>query len=169
MDARAGATREELVEAIVAAIEAAYEARLEGRVAVLCGRGNNGGGVAVVGGEQDVRIGVDERIRTETAGQDVRPGVAGDRVVAVLASQAIVARSAVQLVVAVATVASMALVTLLLPIAVANEPVPEPVTSPVSVIVWSPELVPVRPRSVLSVASVWKGTEVPGVAAGVVR
>src|SRR5258707_13913147 len=28
---------------VVAAIEAAYEARLNGRVAVLCGRGNNGG------------------------------------------------------------------------------------------------------------------------------
>src|SRR2546421_9013636 len=28
---------------VVAAIEAGYEARLNGRVAVLCGRGNNGG------------------------------------------------------------------------------------------------------------------------------
>ena len=33
---------------VVAAIEAAYEAKLNGRVAVLCGRGNNGGDVFVV-------------------------------------------------------------------------------------------------------------------------
>ncbi len=37
---------------------------------------------------------------------------------------------------------------------VANEPVPEPVTSPVSVMVWSPLLVPVRFNSVLAWATV---------------
>src|ERR671918_2515282 len=33
---------------VVAAVEAAYEERLSGRVAVLCGRGNNGGDGFVV-------------------------------------------------------------------------------------------------------------------------
>ena len=40
--------------------------------------------------------------------------------------------------------ANMALVTFKAPMAVAKEPVPEPVTSPVRVIVWSPVLVPER-------------------------
>src|SRR5437588_278399 len=40
--------------------------------------------------------------------------------------------------------ASIVRVTLFAPIAVAKEPVPEPVTAPVNVMVWSPVLVPLR-------------------------
>ena len=43
-----------------------------------------------------------------------------------------------------AIVAIFASVTLLAPIVAANDPVPVPVTSPVSVIVWSPVFVPER-------------------------
>src|SRR4029434_7238196 len=39
---------ENAVRQVVAAIEAAYESHLDGRVAVLCGRGNNGGDGFVV-------------------------------------------------------------------------------------------------------------------------
>src|SRR5258707_5259152 len=39
---------EDVGRQVVAAMEAAYESRLNGRVAVLCGRGNNGGDGFVV-------------------------------------------------------------------------------------------------------------------------
>src|SRR4029434_2362628 len=40
--------RENAGRQVVAAIESAYESKLDGRVAVLCGRGNNGGDGFVV-------------------------------------------------------------------------------------------------------------------------
>jgi hypothetical protein len=45
---------------------------------------------------------------------------------------------------ALLAVANIVLVTLPAPIVAAKEPVPEPVTSPVKEIVWSPVLVPER-------------------------
>ena len=51
--------------------------------------------------------------------------------------------------------ASIAFVTAPAAMVVANVPVPEPVTFPVNVIVWSPVLIPVSSRSAFKVVSVW--------------
>jgi ADP-dependent NAD(P)H-hydrate dehydratase / NAD(P)H-hydrate epimerase len=56
---------------VVAAIEAAYESRLEGRVAVLCGRGNNGGDGFVVA-RTLVQRGIDVAVFVVAALADVR-------------------------------------------------------------------------------------------------
>ena len=55
---------------VVAAIEAGFESRLEGRVAVLCGRGNNGGDGFVVA-RTLLQRGIETSVEVATAGQRV--------------------------------------------------------------------------------------------------
>ena len=56
------------------------------------------------------------------------------------------------LIVAFAMLASLAFDTASFAIVAAKDPVPEPVTSPANVMVWSPVLLPMRPRSFFKVA-----------------